>query len=145
MTSILEFRLGTDDRASLKLKIRGRERPDATDAEDRNWLQGAVEVCSGHMAGTVGCSLRAEDLADFRGSLASLTVAGPESPEAVLTTMEHRLGIQVAQDAGVLAVAGHIADGPDRNRFEFRFRTDAAELPKMLQSLDAILDAYLVS
>ena len=35
MTKILEFNLGSEDRAWLKLRISGRERPDATEADDR--------------------------------------------------------------------------------------------------------------
>ena len=69
MTKILEFNLGSGDRARMKLRISGRERPGAMDSDDRNWLQATVEVRSGRMAGAIACSLRTEDIADFRSEI----------------------------------------------------------------------------
>ena len=141
MTTILEFRLDDADRAWLKLRVHGRERPDFTDSDDHNWLQSGVEVRSGRMAGSVSCSLRTEDLAEFRGGLASLT--DNAAAEALCKTMEDRLAIQMRRGgSGRLAVKGHIADAAEGNRLEFSFGVAVDGIPMLLQQLDVILDAY---
>ena len=144
MTKILEFSLGSADRARLKLRISGRERPDFTDGDDRNWLQAVVEVRSGRMAGAIACSLRTEDIGDFRSGLARMTDAGDAFGE--FKTMEDRLAIKVERSAsGRLTVTGHISERPDGDRLSFRFATATDGIPMMLQDLDEILDEYPIT
>lgn len=141
MTKILEFNLGSGDRARLKLRVSGRERPDATDADDRAWLSASVEVRSGRMAGVIACSVRTEDITEFRSGLAVLTDAGDQP--ALFKTMEDRLAIRVKRDTpGPLTVSGHIAEDPEGDKLSFRFGTDAGSIPLMLRDLDKILDEY---
>ena len=144
MTKILEFNLGSGDRARLKLRISGRERPDLMDSDDRNWLQATVEVRSGRMAGAIACSLRTEDIGEFRSGLAGMTDAGDASGE--FKTMEDRLRIKVERSTpGRLMISGHIAEDSGGDRLSFRFVTDADGIPAMLQDLDEVLDEYPVT
>jgi hypothetical protein len=141
MTKILEFAVGTADRARLKLQVRGRERPDLTEADDSNWLQGAIDVRSGTMAGSVPCSLRTEDLVDFRTGLARMTDG--QSATAECKTMEGLLAIRIVRcGRDELGVSGHISESVDGNRLTFRFTIPAAGIPLMLKDLDEILDEY---
>ena len=141
MTKILEFSLGSGDRARFKLRISGRERPDSIDGDDHNWLQAAAEVRSGRMAGSIACSLRTEDLSDFRSGLARMTDADDAFGE--FKTMEDRLAIKVERGApGSLTVTGYISEEPDGDCLSFRFATDADGIPMMLRDLDEVLDAY---
>ena len=144
MTKILEFSLGDGDRARLKLRISGRERPDFTGGDDRNWLQATVEVRSGRMAGAIACSLRTEDIGDFRSGLARMTDADDVSGE--FKTMEDRLAIKVERGgSGSLTVTGHISEQPDGDGLSFRFTTAADGIPNMLKDLDEILDEYPIA
>ena len=143
MTKILELNLGSGDRARLKLRVSGRERPDFTDVDDRNWLQATVEVRSGRMAGAIACSLRTEDIGEFRGGLARMTDVDTASGE--FKTMEDRLGIKVERGTpGRLTISGHIGEEPGADRLQFRFGAAADGIPMMLQDLDEVLDEYPV-
>ncbi|MCB9870749.1 MAG: hypothetical protein H6837_12895 [Planctomycetes bacterium] len=72
------------------MQVSGRQRPDAFEGDDVNWLQALVDVRAGGFAGAVSCSLRNDDLADFRDALAGLTDGRREV--ARFRTMEDQLG-----------------------------------------------------
>ena len=50
----------------LVVQTGGRVRPDSTDSDDIHWLRAEVEVLAGQFAGSAKCSIRVEDIAEFR-------------------------------------------------------------------------------
>ena len=138
MSKILEFQLGGSAQQRLRLRVTGRERPDMNEVDDENWLTASAEVRAGAFAGAAEFSLRTEDLAEFRKGLAELT-DGASSP-AHLKTMENQLALRVDSKGGALLVGGHVGDRV--NQLTFGFTSDGGTIPTLLQSLDAILDAY---
>lgn len=127
----------------LVVTTTGRIRPDAASSDDGNWLTVTVEIRSGRFSGAAMCSIRMDELDEFRTGLARLT--DDRSASARFKTMENQLGISIVGDGhGGMAIRGHVADGVDGNRLEFAFQGDLGGLPTVLQSIDAVLEAYPV-
>lgn len=140
----LQFVLAGDGQQRLVVKPTGRIRPDVASGDDGNWLEVTVEILSGQFSGEATCSIRTEDLDEFRSGLAGLT--DDRSASVAFKTMENQLGISIEGDgSGGVTIGGHVADSIDGNRLEFRFLGEVGGLSAILQSIDEILDAYPVS
>lgn len=125
----------------LTVQAVGRIRPDATNTDDGNWLRTTVQLQTGQFAGAATCSIRTDDLSDFREGLARLT--DDRSATATFKTMEDQLGIVIIGDGrGGLTIQGHVAD--TANRLAFAFQGDQGGLPQVLETIDAILAHYPV-
>lgn len=143
-SSTHQFVLSGSGKQRLMVRTTGRVRPDSTDSDDFHWLRTGVEVLAGQFAGSATCSIRTEDLTDFRDGLARLT--DDLGATATFKTMEDQLGIEIRGDGkGAMTVRGHVSDAIDGNRLSFEFAGDRAGLPPVLQAIDAILDAYPVA
>jgi len=138
-----QFVLVGSDHERLAVQAVGRVRPDVASGDDGNWLAAAVEILAGGFSGVATCSIRTEDLDEFRSGLARVV----EDPSAAATfkTMEDQLGIAVRGDGeDSLVIEGHVGESNPGNRIEFRIQGKRAGLPTVLKSIDAILGAYPV-
>lgn len=140
---VLQFVVAGSGDQRLVVEATGRIRPDVAGGDDGNWLAATVEVFNGRFSGAATCSIRTEDLDEFRSGLALLT--DDRSASVAFKTMENQLGISIVGDGrGGVAIGGHVADSIEGNRLEFRFVGDVGGLSDVLQSIDEILDAYPV-
>jgi hypothetical protein len=136
-----EFTIGGGAREKLVVRINGRERPDAVDNDDGNWLHASVEIIARRFAGSCVCSLRTEDFADFRSELALLT----DNPTATasFSSMEDQLALRIsASGSGELTIAGHVSDGAIGDCLQFKIEADQSSLPQVLQDIDRILAEF---
>lgn len=138
-----EFTVGGGAREKLVVRVNGRERPDAIDKDDGNWLHASVEIIARRFAGSCVCSLRTEDFADFRRELALLTE--DSAATASFSSMEDQIALRVGVGGlGKLTVDGHVSDGSVGDRLQFRIGADQSSIPQILQALDSILAEYPV-
>lgn len=133
------------DREFVDVRVLGRERPDATDQWDGNWLESVVTVAAGAFHGTWRATLRADDLAAFHGELAAVLSAG--SGTARLRSMEEWLALDVELDhLGHARVTGRGVDQPGTgNRLDFALpELDRSGLAGLVRDLDGLLEAHPV-
>ena len=156
MSKILDVTIRGALRDYLRVRVTGRQRPGTEDADDDNWLRATAEIRVGRFSGSTACSLRTEDLADFRKGLAHLT--DDRAATAHFRIMEEQLAITLKRDGrGGVTVTGHVGEGsgtgtgagPDAggssgNRLSFRMAGDAGGLSDVVRALDQILDEYPV-
>lgn len=132
--------VGYPTRDHLSIRVLGRLHPDAQDFWDGNWLATTIHVAAGGFTGTVGASLRAEELQKFRAAVAELhrTLQG----EAVLESMEKWLFLRIAITAsGRLRVTGTLVDRAGGGTNELKFvvpELDQTFLPAMIQNLEEV-------
>ena len=139
-----QFVLVGNDHERLAVQAVGRVRPDVASGDDGNWLEAAVEILAGGFSGVATCSIRTEDLAEFRSGLALMMEDA--SATAAFKTMENRLAITVSGDReDSMTIEGHVVDSSPGNRIEFRIQGRRDGLQVVLGSVDAILGAYPVS
>jgi hypothetical protein len=121
-----------------------RERPDATDYADGNWVCAKVTIVAGAFRGELEAQLRAEDFVYFRDGLRPLyeKLAG----RAKFDTMEEWISIDIQGDGKGHFHADCVAvDMPGTgNRLTFAIEFDQTDLPEILQALDAITQAFPV-
>jgi hypothetical protein len=124
----------------------GRGHPDSVDFWDGNWLVTSIEAAAGSFRGSVGASMRAEELRAFRKGLE--TIASQSTGEAVLRSMEEWITLQIrVSSTGRLHVSGDLRDQPGTgNRLSFKLDTDLAiaDLDAMIRSLRAIERSFPV-
>src|SRR4051812_5561709 len=84
--TVCSIRIGGDQAEYLALTVNGRERPDASDYWDANWLICTAEVVAGHFRGRLDRSLRTDELERFYQQVIPLYER--LSGEAELSTME---------------------------------------------------------
>ena len=137
-----EIRIGGAGRETLLVDVIARERPQATDSEDGNWLQAVVQVHVGGFDGRTAGALRAEEFVIFRDELAALhhSLRGT----ATLRTIEGWLTIQMAGDGrGHVELAGQLHDRPgSENRLVFHLDVDQTHLPHVLAGLDDVVTRF---
>lgn len=92
----LEVLIGGRGGDHVLIRVLGRVHPDAHDFWDANWLMTPVEVVAGDFLASIGASLRAEEIHEFRSGLTRVY----ESPqgEATLQSMEGWLSLRVSID-----------------------------------------------
>jgi hypothetical protein len=121
-----------------------RERPDATDYWDGNWICTTITLAAGAFRAEVEAQLRAEDFVRFRDRLRPLhaKLVG----RAKFDTMEEWLSIDVEGDGKGHFRADCVAvDTPGTgNRLTFAIELDQTDLPEILKGLDAIALAFPV-
>jgi hypothetical protein len=104
-----EIAVGDPAGDHLSIRVLGRVHPGADDFWDGNWLATPIEVTVGGFQGTVGASLRAEELQAFRDALKGLH--SELKGEAVLESMEKWLTLRIAATSrGRLEVQGTLLD-----------------------------------
>lgn len=72
MFDSLSFRVGSSHREHVIVRPTRRENPEATDADDGNWIYATIEIAAGAFRGTFEADLRAEDFVLFRDALRPL-------------------------------------------------------------------------
>jgi len=130
--------------AGLKLWIRRREFPDATDRWDANWLE-TVAHCtySGARVTTVGPFLRTDELAAFAEQCQNLhaTLLG----NAALDCMEPYLCVSLTGNpVGHIAVVIRITPDHLQQQHEFRDEIDQSHLPAIVAGCREILRRFPV-
>jgi hypothetical protein len=71
----LQILIGDSKGDHISIRVIGRMHAGASDHWDGNWLITPVDVVAGGFPGSVGASLRAEELRAFREALAELNSA----------------------------------------------------------------------
>jgi hypothetical protein len=134
-----EVIVGDANGEHVSIRVLGRLHPNSDDFWDGNWLATPIEVSVGKFRGTVGASLRADELRRFRDAVERLhaTLEG----EAVLESMEEWLTLRLtAAGSGRLQVQGTVLDrAGDGNRLTFKIDgLDQSYLPGIVDSLDDV-------
>jgi len=68
-----EFILGSSAGDHLKVEVVQRQHPSETDYWDGNWIRAVVSVSAGPWRGSYEASLRADEIAEFRNQLQTLS------------------------------------------------------------------------
>ena len=138
------FRIGLSDDAHVVVSPTRRERPEATDYWDGNWVHATVTIAAGAFRGSFEAQLRADEFARFRDELRSLyrTLAG----RAVFAPMEPWLKIEIEGDGkGHFRASCEAHDRPGTgNKLTFSVDFDQTDLPAILAGLDAVCEAFPV-
>jgi hypothetical protein len=137
-----ELVIGAPADGRLTIRVLGRERPDAYDFDDGNWLPSAVSVRSGGFKAKVRASLRADEFERFYAELSPLyeTLSG----QARFESLEPWLRLQVTGDGrGHFSAACQLTDTAGTS-MECALTFDRTEVWRMLRELEAILTAYPV-
>jgi hypothetical protein len=132
----------TSDRVVVK-PLR-RSYPGRADYWDGNWLACSIEVEVGGFHGRVDCDLRNEEFVRFRDGLRRLY--NELTGEATFETMEGWLKIGIVGDGrGHLTATCELRDDPTfGNQLHYTLDFDQTLLPKVIESLDNIIDAFPV-
>lgn len=140
----MSLRVGASHREHVIVRPTRRENPEATDADDGNWICATIEIAAGAFRGSFEANLRAEDFVLFRDALRPLYERLDGG--ATFDTMEGWLSIAVRGDGkGDFHAACEAVDRPGLgNRLTFAIDFDQTELPAMIRGLDAICEAVPV-
>lgn len=140
----LAFRIGGSNREHVIVRPTRRERPEASDYWDGNWVDATVKIAARAFRGEFEAQLRAEEFVGFRDQLRPLyeKLGGG----AKFETMEGWLAIDIQGDGkGHFHAACVAVDQPGiGNRVTFGLDFDQTELPEILRGLDAICSAFPV-
>lgn len=123
----------------LSIRVLGRLHPGSDDFWDGNWLATPIDVVVGKFRGTIGASLRADELQRFREAIEKLHAS--LDGDAVLESMEDWISLKVtAEPSGGLVMTGTIVDRlGDGNRLTFRIDgVDQSYLPAIIDALDEV-------
>ena len=142
MPEPLQLVIGGEEHDRLVVEVLGRERPEAFDADDGNWIDARVSVAAGAFRGEVACCLRAEDFAAFLSQVRLLLVQ-PHGT-ARFSTMEDQLAFAITGDGrGHFDVRGHLMDAAGiGNRLAWSLASDQSHLPRIITTLSAISTSY---
>jgi hypothetical protein len=135
--------VGHADGEHLRITVRGRLHPRATDFWDGSWLDTPIEIRAGAFRATLPAALRTTELALFAQQLQALheTLRG----EAVLETMEDWITLRLSGDGrGHVSARGTLQDQPGMgNTLAFSLpRLDQTDLPPLLRALREIERAF---
>jgi hypothetical protein len=136
------FHLGGESSSFVKIEVLGRERPQAADYSDGNWLVSSIEVSAGPWNGRYGANLRADEFASFRQQLQNL-YDDRDGPPAVFESMEPWLRFSVARSdkLGHIRVSGEARMEPfsqKHNVLQFVLELDQSYLPSALAGLATV-------
>jgi len=142
------FRLGNESSSFVRIEVLRRERPEATDYWDGNWLASAIELAAGPWKGEFQASLRSDEFADFRGELQRL-FDGEQGSTAEFKSMEPwlRLKVERSDDLGHITVSGAAQTQPffnGQNVLQFVLELDQSYLPASLAGLADIVKQFPV-
>ncbi len=128
----------------MVVHVTRRERPEANDYWDGNWVYATVKVAARAFRGEFEAQFRAEEFVLFRDKIHVLyeTLKGG----AKFETMEGWLAIDIQGDGkGHFHAACMAVDEPGiGNRLTFGLDFDQTEVPEILRGLDAICAAFPV-
>jgi hypothetical protein len=137
-------RIGSTLGHAVVVRATRRERPDATDYWDGNWIHADIEVAAGAFRGRYEAQLRAEEVHAFRDEMRAL--GSKLDGMAAFKTIEEWLRMQIVGDGrGHFRASCHAIDAPDGGtRLTFEVSFDQTELPAIVRALDRICDAFPV-
>jgi hypothetical protein len=140
----LAFRIGVSNREHVIVRATRRERPEASDSSDGNWVSATLRIAAGAFRGEFEAQLRAEEFVGFRDQLRPLRES--LKGHAKFETTEGWLTIDVQGDGkGHFRAACVAMDEPGiGNQLAFGLDFDQTELPEILRGLDAICAAFPV-
>ncbi len=144
MPEPLQLVIGGEEHERLVVEVLGRDRPEAFDADDGNWIDARVSVAAGAFRGAVECCLRTEDFAAFLSQV-RLLLAQPHGT-AQFSTMEDQLGFAITGDGrGHFNARGHLMDAAGiGNRLAWSLAIDQSDLPRIIMAVSAISTSYSV-
>lgn len=137
--------IGDPSADHLTIRVLGRLHPGSDDFWDGNWLATPIDVSVGGFHGTVGASLRADELRDFKEAIER--VQASLQSEATLESMEGWLTLQVtAESSGRFAIHGTIVDRLGAgNCLTFKIRDlDKSHLRPIVESLAEMESSFPV-
>ncbi|WP_052583711.1 WapI family immunity protein [Saccharomonospora iraqiensis] len=127
--------LGSEGGEHIGLILRAPSHPDASDFRDGGWVSASISVRAGCFTGTLGASLRIEELADFRDELRAVhdTLQGT----AQLDSLEDWISLTIrCTRTGTLTVTGEATDALE-NRLRFELHgLDQSHLPPAMAALE---------
>jgi hypothetical protein len=139
----VQFRIGNRETEHIVVRVLGRERSEAKDYWDGNWVDARVRVAAGGFRGELGGALRTEGFVRLRNQLRLL--GDDPAGNAKFETMEDWLSIAIVGDGkGHFHAACAAVDVRTANRLTFGLDFDQAELPEILCGLDAVCEAWPV-
>ena len=131
----------------VRVSVLGRERPDASDHGDGNWLMAMVDVKVGGFMGSYVAALRSDEFSAFRDQLRELD-RDPLTPGvAELASMEGWLDLHVelASNGGLIVKGQAMDRAGDGNRLAFDLRgLDQTFMHSWLGELDDLLEQFPV-
>lgn len=135
---------GTEAGAHVALAVTRRERPEAAEHWDRNWLHATVRIRVGAFGGEYEASLHTTELASLRARLTRLHTG--LVGEASFESIEEWLRMTIVGDGrGHFLATCQASDEPGNGtRLHFEIHLDQTELPPVLTALDAVLAAFPV-
>lgn len=141
---MVTIQFGSESAEFLRLMVYGREHIGATDYWDGNWLSATAEVAAGAFRGTLGGSIRGDEVTAFSRQLESLY--DRLDGEACFLTMESWVEIRVtANRRGHVEVHGRLTDDMvDGNTLEFRLSFDQTFLPPIIAQLHEVTRQFPV-
>lgn len=145
MAEAVEVLIGSASSEHVRIIVIGRERPDADDYWDGNWLVTPIDLRIGRFAGDLPADLRADELRRFREGLES--VYERLDGEAVLASLDGWIDLTVrCEHNGSLCVTGVADDRPGTgNKLKFRLEgLDQSHLPPIIASLREVERLYPV-
>ena len=129
----------------LKIRVVGRQFPDADDFWDGNWLQVEVHMKANGAEVTVqGPILRSDEIATF---LIGLEVMNRElSGKAELLCMEPNLNISIAFEGSLGSIRGIVEITPEFSNQFHRFQVggNPSDLPKLITECRRVLSRFPV-
>ncbi|WP_051442489.1 WapI family immunity protein [Saccharomonospora iraqiensis] len=133
--------IGSEGGEHIGLALRGPSHPDASDFRDGGWVSASISVRAGCFTGTLGASLRIEELADFRDELR--TVQDTLQGSAHLDSLEGWISLTIrCTKTGTLTVTGEATDALE-NRLRFELHgLDQSHLPPAMAALEDGLRDY---
>ena len=136
--------IGHSEYEFILIDVTSRSYPDTSDFDDRNWLNTKILVKAGSFSGAINGQIQANELTFFRDELTKLYRS--LSGSAKFFTIEEWLLLEIAGDGkGHFALTGEIMDEVGLgNILKFKFDFDQTFMPKVLNDLEKVINAFPV-
>lgn len=127
--------IGSEGGDHIELILRTPLQLDASDFRDGGWVSAPISIRAGCFTGTLGASLRIEELADFRDELRAVhdTLQG----SAHRDSLEDWISLTIrCTRTGTLTLTGEVSDALE-NRLRFELHgLDQSHLPPAMAALE---------
>lgn len=139
-----ELLIGSRDAEHLTISILRRERPNAADFWDANWVVCQIKLRVGGFRASVEGSLRLDEIQRFQEQLQ--LVDTHLFGAATLSSLEELIELQIeCSRTGQLSVTGLLSDRPNGNRLSFELPPkDQSYLSGWVADLQAVVEAFPV-
>lgn len=140
------FHIGNDSSSFITIDVLRRERPNASDYWDGNWVTSIVEIAAGPWKGAYRANFRTDEFARFRDRLQRL-YDDKEAGAAEFESMERwlRMKVERSDRLGHVSVTGEAQPLFDKhNALHFALELDQSYLPAAIEGLGSVLKEFPV-